>query len=72
VERTRGSFERGRKLLPLVPKRVRIDVDLFIRGGEATLSAIERIGYDVWSRRPTVSKREKLLLLGRAVAASLV
>jgi squalene synthase HpnC len=71
VDRTRGYFARGKQLLPLIPKRVRIDVDLFIRGGEATLAAIERIGFDVWSRRPTVSKREKLLLLGRAVAAGL-
>lgn len=67
VDRSRGYFERGRGLLPLLPREVRVDVDLFIRGGEATLNAIERQGYDVLSRRPVVSKWEKLLLLGRAV-----
>ncbi len=63
VERTRGYFDRGSKLLPLVPRRVRVDVDLFIRGGRAVLDAIERQGYDVWARRPVVSKRRKVGLL---------
>lgn len=67
VDRTRGYFERGRQLLPLLPREVRVDVELFIRGGEATLNAIERQGYDVLTRRPVVSKREKVMLLGRAV-----
>ena len=67
VERTRGYFERGAKLLPLVPRSVRIDVDLFLRGGRAVLDAIERQGYDVWSRRPVVSRRAKLGLLLQAL-----
>lgn len=66
VERTRGYFKRGSALLPLVPKSVRIDVDLFIRGGEAILNAIEGIGYDVWTQRPHVSKWRKARLLGGA------
>jgi len=67
VDRARGFFARGKGLLPLLPRRVRIDVDLFIRGGEAVLSAIERAGYDVWARRPEVSKWEKAKLLAGAV-----
>ena len=71
VDRTRGYFGRGRKLLPLVPRPVRVDVDLFIRGGEAVLSAIERQGYDVWSRRPVVSKWAKAKLVAKAAAGLL-
>ena len=67
VDRTRDSFERGRALLPLLPREVRVDVDLFIRGGEATLDAIATQRYDVLTRRPVVSKWEKVKLLGRAV-----
>lgn len=67
VDRTRGFFERGRGLLPLLPREVRVDVELFIRGGEATLNAIERQRYDVLTRRPVIGKWEKLKLLGRAV-----
>ncbi len=68
VERARGYFARGAKLLPLLPKAVRVDVDLFIRGGEAILQAIERAGYDVWAQRPEVTKWEKVKLLLGAVA----
>jgi squalene synthase HpnC len=67
VERTRGFFDRGKSLLPLLPRRARIDVDLFIRGGEATLDAIEAVGHDVWTTRPTVSKGRKARLLLRAI-----
>jgi phytoene/squalene synthetase len=67
VERTRGYFDRGQRLLPLVPRRVRVDVDLFLCGGRAVLDAIERQGYDVWAKRPVVSKRQKFGLLLRAM-----
>jgi squalene synthase HpnC len=68
VERARGFFERGAKLLPLLPREARVDVDLFIRGGRAILRAVEGIGYDVWARRPEVSKWEKGKLVLGAVA----
>ncbi|MBM3982019.1 MAG: squalene synthase HpnC [Planctomycetes bacterium] len=68
VDRARGYFDRGARLLPLLPRAARIDVDLFIRGGRAILSAIERIDYDLWTQRPEVSKWAKAkLLLGAMV-----
>jgi squalene synthase HpnC len=67
VERTRGYFDRGRALLPRLPRRARIDVTLFVRGGEATLNAIEAVDYDVWVARPTVSKRRKARLLLQSI-----
>jgi squalene synthase HpnC len=68
VDRARGFFDRGEGLLPLLPREARVDVDLFIRGGRAILRAVERLGYDVWKRRPEVSKWEKLKLMAGAVA----
>ena len=68
VARACGYFDRGEKLLPLLPKEARIDVELFIRGGRAILNAVERRGYDVWAQRPEVSKWEKGKLLLGAVA----
>jgi squalene synthase HpnC len=68
VDRARGFFTRGAKLLPLLPRDARIDVDLFVRGGRAILDAIERIDYDVWARRPEVSKLTKGKLLLGALA----
>ena len=67
VERAHGYFDRGAKLLPLLPREARVDVDLFIAGGRAILRAVERQGYDVWAQRPEVGKGEKIkLLLGAA------
>ncbi|MBX9580887.1 MAG: squalene synthase HpnC [Gemmataceae bacterium] len=67
VDRARGYFGRGEKLLPLLPREARIDVDLFIRGGRAILRAVERQGYDAWTRRPEVSRWEKVKLLAGVV-----
>jgi squalene synthase HpnC len=72
VERTRGYFDRGAKLLPLVAREVRPDMDLFLRGGRAVLDAIERQDFDVWTKRPAVSKWTKGGLLLRAVVKSLL
>ena len=71
IERTRGFFNRGKPLLPMIPPRLRVDIDMFIRGGEAILNAIERIDHDVWAQRPEVSKREKLRLFASAIVTNL-
>ncbi|MBA4067281.1 MAG: squalene synthase HpnC [Isosphaera sp.] len=71
VDRARGFFDRGEALLPLLPREARVDVELFVRGGRAVLSAVERAGYDVLSRRPVVTKWEKAKLLAGAVARRL-
>jgi len=70
IERTRDFFHHGKPLLPLIPPRLRVDIDLFIRGGESILNAIERIDHDVWAQRPEVSKREKLRLFAAAILAN--
>jgi phytoene synthase len=67
VDRARGFLERGRPLVELVPREVRIDIELFLEGGLAILRKIEAIGYDVWKTRPEVGKREKASLLARAL-----
>lgn len=67
VDRARGYFDRGQKLLPLLPPEARVDVDLFIRGGRAILGAVERQGYDLWASRPEVTKWEKVKFVAGAV-----
>ena len=69
VDRTRGFFERGKPLLKMVPREFRIDLDLFIRGGEAILRAIEKQNYDVLTSRPRIGKWAKFRLLLRAARA---
>jgi squalene synthase HpnC len=67
IERARDLFYRGLPLLDLVPREVRVDVELFARGGLAVLGKIERLNYNVWHRRPTLAKWEKGTLLAGAV-----
>ncbi len=53
----------GQSLVELVPHALRVDVALFQAGGLAILDAIRRIDYNVWARRPVVSKSRKVALL---------
>lgn len=67
VERARGFFREGLKLLPLVRRELRVDLELFSRGGLSILDAIERGGYDVFRRRPSLGKPRKAWLVLRAL-----
>jgi squalene synthase HpnC len=69
VERTHALFAEGLKLCDLVDRRVRLDIEMFNRGGQEVLRLIERQGYDVLTHRPAVSKRRQLaILFGRLLA----
>lgn len=70
VARARELFERGLPLVELVPPEVRIDVELFARGGLAILGRIERQNYNVWQRRPRLTKLDKAALMLRVAGRS--
>ena len=63
VQDARCRLFAGSPLVESVPKPVRIDISLFLRGGFAVLDAIERCGYNVLSGRPVVTRWRKLCLL---------
>lgn len=67
VERTRALFAEGAPLAAMVEGRVRRDIRLFTRGGEAVLRLIERCGYDVLTRRPSLSRARKVALIAGAL-----
>jgi squalene synthase HpnC/squalene synthase HpnD len=69
--RTRKLFAAGAPLPKLVDGRLRLDLDMFSRGGLAILDAIEACGYDTLHHRPIVSKAKQLRLLGQALIAKL-
>ena len=60
VDRADRLLLDGLPLVGLVPRSLALDVALFIQGGRAILEAIRRQDYDVWSRRPTLSKLDKI------------
>ncbi len=63
VHDARRRLQAGIPLVESVPKPIRVDISLFIRGGLAVLDAIERGGYNVLTRRPVVTRGKKLRLL---------
>ena len=63
VERARGLFRKGLKLVDTLDGRFKLDVTLVSLGGIKILDAIEGQGFDVLSRRPALSKASKLRLM---------
>jgi squalene synthase HpnC len=68
VARARDLFNLGLPLANRVDKKLGTDIELFTRGGQEILSAIQKQGYDVLKARPSISKSRKLaLVLGAAM-----
>lgn len=63
VALARGHLDAGQALCVRVPRWLARDIRLFRGGGLAILQQIEAQDYDVWTRRPRVSKFQKLRLL---------
>jgi squalene synthase HpnC len=72
VQRARQWFDRGLPLVGKLSRELAIDVQLFSRGGQEILNAIERQGYAVLGNRPVISKSRKLTLVARAALQKLI
>jgi len=66
VVRAREWFAQGLPLIAIVDRKLATDIELFSRGGEEILNAIERQDHAVLGRRPAISKARKLALVARA------
>jgi squalene synthase HpnC len=71
VQRARDWFQRGMPLVQKVDGELAIDIELFSRGGQEILNAIERQDFAVLGHRPTISKSRKLALVARAALGKL-
>lgn len=65
VARTWTLFDTGRPLLENVPRTLRTELRLVWLGGTEILRKIEQANFDVWSRRPTLSKWDWARLFGK-------
>jgi len=72
VERAREWFRQGLPLIQKVSRELAVDIELFSRGGQEILNAIEAQGFGVLGRRPVISKPRKLALVARAALGKLV
>jgi phytoene synthase len=68
VARTRQLFAEGMPLAQSVDASLRVDIEMFSRGGLAVLDAIEAVGYNTLERRPSISKPKQFSLLLRALS----
>lgn len=71
VERAHDWFRQGLPLVGKVSRELAVDLELFTRGGQEILHAIEKQGYAVLGHRPAISKPRKLALVARAALAKI-
>ena len=72
VARAREWFAQGLPLIAKVERALATDIELFSRGGQEILNAIERQHFAVLGRRPVISKARKLSLVARAALGKLL
>ena len=56
ILRTRALFEAGLPLASCVDSALRVDIEMFSRGGIAVLDSIEAIGYNTLRQRPSAHR----------------
>lgn len=69
VTRTRELFRKGEKLSRTLKGWAKLDITLFTKGGVKVLDAIENQNYDVYGKRPVLSKAMKFLIMLKSVVA---
>jgi squalene synthase HpnC/squalene synthase HpnD len=67
IARTRAIFQAGMPLAKTVEPFLRVDLEMFSKGGLAVLDAIEASGYNTLEHRPAVTKWKQIGLLGRTL-----
>src|SRR5712672_532150 len=72
IAQTRSLFEEGLPLARQVEGKLRLDLEMFSRGGIAVLDAIESTGYNTLHRRPVISKMKQAGLLGRVLLTQIL
>lgn len=63
MSRTRRLFDEGEPLVQRLRGGLRLEIKLTLLGGRAILDRIESSAYDVFSRRPVLSRADKIRLL---------
>ena len=72
AERARSYFRSGLRLLPLLPSRARPCPAVMARMYMAILDRAEAADFNVFNRRPSLSKREKLFVMAWAWMQSIL
>jgi squalene synthase HpnC len=65
VDRAERYLRAGEPLAESMPRELRLDVTLITAGGLAVLRAIRDLDYNVWLKRPVISRAKQLALFAR-------
>ena len=66
VARTRALYERGRPLLRRLGRDLQLELSLIWLIGVTLLEKIEAADFDVFSQRPTITRRDKARIMAKA------
>jgi 15-cis-phytoene synthase len=72
ISRTRELFAAGLPLTQRVEGAIRVDIELFSRGGLAILDAIKAWGYNTLEHRPEITRWKKLRLVANALGLRII
>ena len=67
TDRVRYLFDNGRKILPMLPSKLRTQILWTIMGGEKIINKIDSLQYKVLNSSPKLNKSEHLLLMMKAL-----
>lgn len=67
VEQARQLFTKGKPLCTAVTGRLSIELRVVWLGGSRILDGIEANGYDIFNKRPAITKRDKISILFTAL-----
>src|SRR3546814_7807528 len=70
VQQARELLLAGLPLTRQLPGRIAYELKLVVHGGLRILERLEQLHYDIFFHRPTLSKRDWMLLLWRALRYS--
>ncbi|GAB6164526.1 squalene synthase HpnC [Thermostilla marina] len=65
VDQAEAYLKRGVPLVAKMPGDLRVPTALFVAGGLAICRAIREVDYDIFDRRPELTKQQKFLLVVR-------
>ena len=63
VNRTQSMFDEGKSLLEFLSGRFKYEIAWTIKGGEEILNKIRGVDFDVFTKRPVLTKTDYLKLL---------
>jgi squalene synthase HpnC len=66
VTRTRALYDRGRPLLEKLGSDLRMELTLIWLVGTTILDKIEAAGFDVFTQRPAIRRRDQAMIMARA------